>query len=72
MTKQRIQELADFFYSSNSSHDIPLRICCVTGQFAGFSLTKEGFIALFSILSKSRDLKKDLENFLNTINAETD
>jgi hypothetical protein len=69
MTKKRIQELADFFYSSNSSGDIPLRISCETGRYTGFSLNREEFISLFSILAESKDLKKDLEVFVEAMNA---
>jgi hypothetical protein len=69
MTKKRIIELANFFYSSNSSKDVPLRIAFVTGQFTGFDLDREDFISLFSILAKSKDLKKDLEVFVEAMYA---
>ena len=69
MTKRRIQELADFFYSSDSSKDIPLRIACETGQYSGFSLDREEFISLFSILAKSKDLREDLKVFVEAMNA---
>lgn len=65
MTKKRIVELANFFYSSNSSKDVPLRIAYVTGQFTGFDLDKEGFISLFTILNRSKNLKKDLTEFVD-------
>ena len=69
INKKRVIELADFFYSSNSSQDVPLRIACTTGQFTGFDLDREEFISLFSILAKSKDLKKDLEVFVEAMNA---
>ncbi len=64
MTLKRIKELADFFYSSDSSKDVPLRLYCLCGQYDGFALTKQGFISLLSILVKSSDLKKDLTAFI--------
>jgi hypothetical protein len=50
INKKRIIELADFFYSSDSSEDVPLRLCCETGRFTGFDLNRDEFISLFSIL----------------------
>jgi len=64
MTKKKIKQLADFFYSSNSSNDIPLRISVVTGHFSGFDLSKESFSELFNILCTSVNIKKDLTSFL--------
>ena len=69
MTKKRIKELADFFYSSDNSEDVPLRLCCETGRYSGFSLNRDEFISLFSILSKSKDFKKDLKVFMEAMNA---
>jgi len=69
MTKKRIKELADFFYSSNSSEDIPLRICCETGRYTGFDLNRDEFISLFSILARSKNLKEDLRVFVEVMNA---
>jgi hypothetical protein len=69
MTKKRIRELADFFYSSDNSKDIPLRICCETGRYTGFNLNRDEFISLFSVLAKSKNLKKDLEVFVEVMNA---
>ena len=69
MTKKRIRELADFFYSSDNSKDVPLRICCETGRYSGFNLNQDEFISLFSILAKSKNLKKDLEVFVEVMNA---
>jgi hypothetical protein len=66
MTIKRIRQLADFFYSSNSADDVPLRISCVTGQFTGFDLDRESFISLFKILVKSQNLKKDLAAFVES------
>ena len=66
MTDKRIKQLADFFYSSNSSNDVPLRISCSTGRYSGIDLDREGFISLFIILCKSENLKKDLLDFLES------
>jgi hypothetical protein len=64
MTINRIRQLAEFFYSSNSAVDVPLRISCITGQFTGFDLDRESFISLFKILTKSQNLKEDLAAFV--------
>ena len=64
MTLKRIRQLADFFYSSNSSTDVPLRISCITGQYTGFDLDQEEFISLLVILTRSNDLKRDLSGFV--------
>ena len=69
MTKKRIKELADFFYSSDSSEDVPLRFCCETGRFTGFDLDREKFISLFSVLAKSKNLKEDLRAFVGAMDA---
>jgi hypothetical protein len=63
MTNKRIQKLADFFYHSDDSNDVPLRIAITTGQYSGSDLTKNGFIKLMEILAKSKNLKTDLYNF---------
>ena len=70
MTNKRIRELADFFYSSNSSNDVPLRISIVSGMYSGATLTKEKFIKLLSILSASNCLKKDLLKFREEVEDE--
>lgn len=64
MTLKRIRQLTDFFYSSNSSADVPLRIACSTGRYTGIDLDREEFVSLFVILNRSNDLKKDLTDFL--------
>ena len=63
MTKKRIQELAEFFYSLKWRRRTPLRIACTTGDFSGFDISKRSFIELMTILSKSSNLKVDLEKF---------
>ena len=70
MTKKRIQELADFFYSSDSPRDVPLRLCCETGRYTGFDLNREDFISLFIILSKSKNLKTELAQFVERVYGE--
>jgi len=69
MTKKRIKALADFFYSSDSSGDVPLRLCCETGRYTGFDLNKDQFISLFNILTKSKNLREDLRVFVEAANA---
>ena len=69
MTKKRIQELADFFYSSNSSNVVPFRIAIVMGM-AGTDLNKYELIGLLSILNNSKNLKKDLLEFREWVNHE--
>ena len=70
MTDKRIRELADFFYSSNSSNDVPLRINITTGQYSGNDLTPEEFIKLMNILKKSKNLKEDLYKFREELGNE--
>lgn len=36
MNKERVQKLADFFYSSDDSNVIPLRIAVITGKIYWF------------------------------------
>ena len=64
MTLKRIRKLADFFYSSNSAVDVPMRIACSTGRYTGIDLGQQEFMALFTILNRSNDLKKDLSDFV--------
>lgn len=64
MTLKRIRQLAEFFYSSDNIADVPLRISCIMGRYAGFDLEQQDFIELFVILSKSNNLKKDLSSFV--------
>lgn len=64
MTKKRIKELADFFFSSNSSNDVPLRIACVTGRYTGFDLDRDQFVSLLTILTRSKNLNNDLAAFV--------
>ena len=64
MTLKRIRQLADFFYSSNSAADVPLRISCITGRYTGFDLDRDQFISLLGILTRSDDLKRDLSGLV--------
>lgn len=64
MKKTKINELADFFYSSDNAIDVPLRLAVTTGQYSGFDLTRETFINLMNILHNSKDLKTDLTVFM--------
>ena len=70
MNKKRIIELADFFYSSDRAEDVPLRVSCETGRYSGFSLDREEFISLFTVLAQSKNLRKDLQKFVEAMNAD--
>ncbi|MBA7586102.1 hypothetical protein ES695_14625 [Candidatus Atribacteria bacterium 1244-E10-H5-B2] len=70
MNKKRVQELADFFYSSDDSKMVPLRIAVISGRYIGADLTRENFIKLLSILNNSDYLKEDLTKFLEDIEDE--
>jgi len=63
MDDRRIKELANFFYSSNSSKRVPLRISISMGM-SGSDLTYEGFIHLMEIFNVSINIQKDLKTFL--------
>ena len=63
MTHKRIKEVADFFFSSNDSNKVPLRLSVSLGQFCGEDLNHEQCRCLLEILSFSKDLKRDLGAF---------
>jgi len=65
-----MQKLADFFYSSNDSKKVPLRISITTGRYTGANLARENFLRLLSILNNSNNLKGDLAKFLEDIEDE--
>lgn len=65
MDKNKIKKLSDFFYNSNSTKYVPLRLSISLGEFAGFDLNKHSFSELLDILSNSRRLKRDLELFIS-------
>lgn len=67
MTNKRIQQVADFLYSSDDSSDVPLRLSISMGEFSGADLSKERCIDLLKILSNSRNLRKDLALFLDSL-----
>lgn len=67
MTKKRIFELADFFYSSNNIEKVPLRLSIEMGM-AGRHLAYNDFIDLMFILNYSNKLQDDLEIFLDRDN----
>lgn len=70
MTNKQILELAEFFYSSNDSNVVPLRLAITTGQYSGSDLDMDNFITLMKILSNSNNLKKDLLLFRERIEDE--
>jgi len=66
LSEERINELAEFFYSSSSADDVPLRIAVCAG-IAGWDLTRENFKKLMGILATSNNLKGDLSRFLEEL-----
>ncbi len=72
MTNKKILELANFFYSSDDSRKVPLRVAITTGRYSAFDLSREDFIELFKILNKSENLKTDLKGFLEVKKNEED
>jgi hypothetical protein len=70
MTNKRIQELAEFFYQSDNSNDVPLRLAITTGMYSGADLSKDRFIQLMIILKKSQNLKRDLLAFREEVEDE--
>lgn len=70
MTNKRIRELAEFFYQSNDSNDVPLRLAITTGMYSGADLNKNRFIQLMTILTKSQNLKMDLLVFREEVEDE--
>jgi len=67
MTNDRIEVLAEFFYSSDSSRDVPLRLSINCGQVCGLDLEIDSFIELMKILATSVNIKKDLAQFLKEL-----
>lgn len=65
MTKKRIKQLADYFYSSNDSNVIPLRLAAIRGMYTVFYLSKRAFIDLLTILNKSENLTNDLTEYVS-------
>jgi len=70
MTKERIQEVADFFFSSDSQKDVPLRLSISVGEFRGYDLDPTDCVELLTILAESQDLKGDLSQFLSRYNLD--
>ena len=70
MSKERIKDLADFFYSSDDCREVPLRLAVTSGRFVGFDLSKGEFVELFTILNGSVALREDLAVFLEKLKDE--
>lgn len=62
MTRERIQELADFFYSSDNATDVPFRLSLSFGM-AGDDISKDEFIEIMKWLSEG-DISKESANEL--------
>lgn len=69
MKNSRINFLADFFYSSNTSLEVPCRISLSFGM-GGIDLSKPELIEFLMILNKSENIKTDLDNFVARISNE--
>lgn len=65
MTKKKIRWLADYFYSSDSSLDVPCRISLSMGM-GGSDLTKKQFVDFLTVLEEaSQDsIRMKLHDFL--------
>lgn len=62
MTKERIEELANYFYDRES----PECKLSITGEMWGFDLSRQAFVILLGVLSNSYELDKELEHFVKT------
>lgn len=65
MTDERIEQVTEFFYSSDDQAYVPLRLSIAIGQFRGYDLDPVDCRDLLTILSNSQHLKNDLEQFLS-------
>ena len=66
MTNKRIKELADYFYSSNSSSDVVFRLSLSFGM-GGCDMSYSQFVNLMEILSRSDNFIDDLNVFATRI-----
>ena len=69
MTRDRILELVNFFYSSDTSADVPCRIALTFGM-SGVDLSADDLIEFLTILSNSSNLKSDLRTFIEKMETE--
>uniref|UniRef100_A0A6M3IDI5 Uncharacterized protein n=1 Tax=viral metagenome TaxID=1070528 RepID=A0A6M3IDI5_9ZZZZ len=63
--KNRIKEIADFFYPSYNPNSMPLKISLMYGRHGKCDLTKKQFIKLMNIFNTSIDMRRDMDIFLN-------
>jgi len=54
-----IEKLAKFFYSSNSSNDVPFRLSLSAGQYSGFDLDEEQIKELLKFLQDEKNYNKE-------------
>ena len=66
MTNQRIKQVVDFLYSSNTAKKVPFRICLSCGM-GGFDINKAQCAELLQILSTSINIKKDCAKFRGSL-----
>lgn len=66
MDQKRIIELADFFYSSDDSSEVPFRLALSFGM-GGADLSYDGFVLLMEFLSKGSVTKQTATKLLEVI-----
>lgn len=69
MRTKQIRMIAEFFYSSKSSKDVPFRIALVSGSYAGYDLNYHELIDLLEMLSNTTQetIKADMAEYLSRI-----
>jgi hypothetical protein len=66
MTKERIEELANYFYDRESPR---CRLSVIQGM-SGFDLSRQAFVRLLTVLSNSYELDSELEYFIQTYSSD--
>ena len=70
MTDEKIDQIADFMYSANSSQDVPFRISLIFGM-SGIELTQEQFIRLMMFLRDVEPSKQSFKTFIESLEDES-
>lgn len=68
MDNKRIVELADFFYSSDETGEVPFRLSLSFGM-GGADITYDGFIRLMKYLSDGEINKQSANELLEDIDT---
>ena len=66
LTNKKINEIADFMYSSSSSRDVPFRLSITMGMCGG-DLEKDDFILLLKMFRDKEPTKETFDEFLERI-----